>query len=274
MSVSRIVFVLVPLALSATGSAQSVLLRLKPPVGAKRSYISKMTMTMSSSAPMPGMNGPMVITTTTPMEIRVVKRVGNVTTMETKTGKPTVTLPKNSPMAGMKSQMEKQGGGVVGTVSINEFGEVKGFDAKGSGQNAAMAQQMSGGVLSGLQGVSLPKRAVKVGDTWSSSIDMGKAVGMGMGAPGASQKMPVTFRLASIENKGGKRLARVAMTMKGSMKVNAGGQQVPITMNMSGHSLFEIATGLTVGTSMTSDSTFAVMGNTMKQHMVMSMTAR
>jgi hypothetical protein len=270
VSGSRLAFVLFPLAVSATGSALTVVLRFKPPVGAKRSYTSTMTMSMSASSPTPGMKGPMTFTMVTPTEMRVVKRQEGMTTIETKSGKPKVTFPPNSVLAPMKASMESHGGG-TSSVTMDEFGKLTAVSVVSKGQPSMDTGPMAKSMTTGLQGVSFPKQAVKVGDTWTSSLDMGKMISAAAKAAPSSKPMLVTFRLAAIENQGGKRLARIAMTMKGSMKIDASGQSVPISMSMSGYSLIEADTGLTVGTAMTSDSTFTVMGNTMKQHMVMTM---
>lgn len=264
-SLRALALVAVP-ALAAFGSAQT-LLRFKPPVGKSASY----TMTMTMSQSMAGMAAPMTITTTMPMTMRVVSRSGKNTVLETKAGQAKVSVPANSPMAGMKAAMEKASSNVATKSTVDELGNVKGLDASGTGAGAAMAKQMSTGMMQGAQGVSFPAKALKVGDTWSANLDMGKMMGgMGGGGMKMSGNIPITYRLTALS--GG--VATIAITMKGAPSMNANGQTIKMNISATGKTVVEAATGFMRSTGMVSDTAIQFGAQTMKQHMVMSMKAR
>ncbi len=191
-----------PLALIATGSAQTVLLRFKPPVGATGHYVMSTSMTQT----VPGMPTAMSTSTSVPMTMRVVSRSGNITTMETKMGQAKVTIPAGSPMSSMKPMLEKTMSGVTTTTTIDEFGSMKG-GTSGAGASSMMASGMNG------QTVSFPKNAVKVGDSWNETLDMGKAMGAAGAKTGmtATGKIPIVYRLVSLKKVGGKSLATISI---------------------------------------------------------------
>ena len=264
----RLAFVLLPLAVSARGSAQTVLLRFKPPVGASVRY----TMTMSMNQKVPGMAVPMISTTTIPMTVRVVSRAAGTTTLETKMGKAKVTMPANSPMASMKDTIERAGSDVTSTTVVDELGNLKNVSLKGANP---MMSNLGSSITQGAQGVSYPLKAVKVGDSWTMDFDMGKMMGkagMGMGMT-ATGKVPIVYRLVSVDKRGGKTLAKILISMKGksTMTMAARGQKVDFNMNVSGSTVVDTGTGLAVNVTMTSDSDMKVRDQTMHQHMVMSM---
>lgn len=253
------------LLLVAPVSAQT-LLRFKPPVGAHRAYVTTMAMVQS----MPGGAGPMSFTQTIPMELSVVSRAGNTTTIQTKMGQAKVTAPAGSPMAAMTSQMAKASSGTVSTTVVDEFGNLKSLGATGAG--AAMAKGIGNGMMAGAQGVAYPAKALKVGDTWGASLDLGKVMGGMMGgAMKVNGKIPIVYRLTGLS--GG--TATIAVSMKGSTTMNMGAQAIKMTMDTAGTMRVETATGLlqSMTTTSVTDVQMGAMGK-MRQHMTMTMKAR
>lgn len=267
------------LALAALGSAQTVTLRFKPPVGTTRSYVTTTSMVQN----VPGMPAPMTMSQTMPMTYRVVSRSGGLTTIQTKTGQVKVTVPAGSPMAAQKAQIERMASGMTSTMTVDEFGTLKSMGATGA-PGASLANGIGAGMASGAQGISYPNKPLKVGDTWTGSLDMGKSmsktVPMGMTAKG---KIPIVYRLLGIEKQGGKTLARISMTMNGStsMAMGAagagagGGKSMSMTMRMAsqGTMVVDAATGLLQSMSTKMSNDMAIMGQNMRQNISVSMKA-
>ena len=255
---------LVSLALFAAvgASAQSVLLRYQPPVGKTVSYT--MTNAMSMTSPMsPGK--PMAFTQTIPMTVRVVSKSAAGTTVETKTGPTKMNAPAGSPMAGMANNPAMNKVNVV-RMTIDPFGTPKG--ATGAGPAAAMANSMGSVMGGGSQGVFFPAKPVKVGDTWTSAMDLGKMAPAGAAGMKMNGKIPIVYRLTAL--KGG--VATVAMTAKGTMSMAFGNKPMQIAMDIRSTILLDAATGLTKSMSSVTDSTTTLPGmGAMRQHMASTM---
>lgn len=248
--------------------ASTVLLRFKPPVGARVAY----TMTLSMSQNVPGMAGPMRIGQTLPMTFRVVSRKGADTTLETKTGRARVTVP--APMASGKARMEKAMSGLTTTAVIDERGNYK---SAAGGAHAAMNRGMGSSMMAGAQGVTFPAKAVRPGDTWTASLDLRKAMnGMMGGGMKLEGKIPIVYRLVALERRGGKSLARIAMTMRGETSMNLGATKMGMTIDSTGGILVDTATGFLREMSVRSitDMSLGPAGQHMRQTMTMSMKAR
>lgn len=261
MNLSRILALALPVALAATGTAQTVQLRFKPPVGKTATYTMSMSMSMSGGM----IPKPMAMTQTVPMTMKVVSRQGNATTIQTKMGQAKISVPADSPMAGMKAMMEKQMSGNVSTTTVDELGNLKNVSA--SGASAAMTRQL-GGMMQGAQGIAFPKKALRVGDAWTASMDMNKLMG---GMMGGGMKMTgpinVTYKLLSVS--GG--VATISIKMKGDTTMNMGAQSMKIGMNSNGSVKVDAATGLMKSMSTTTDTNMTMPQGSMKQHMVVSM---
>lgn len=254
---------LVSLALFAAvgASAQSVLLRYQPPVGKTVSYT--MTNAMSMTSPMaPGK--PMAFTQTIPMTVRVVSKTAAGTMVETKSGPTKMSAPAGSPMAGMANNPAMRKVNVV-RITIDPFGTPKG--ATGAGPAAAMANSMGSVMGGGSQGVFFPAKPIKVGDTWTSAMDLGKMAPAGMPMK-MNGKIPLVYRLVSL--KGG--VAMVAMTAKGTMSMAFGNKPMQIAMDIRSTILLDASTGLTKSMSSVTDSTTTLPGmGAMRQHMASTM---
>jgi hypothetical protein len=149
--------------------AQTVLLRFKPPVGMSYSY----QITMSVSQTSPGMPTPMNISIFTPTTLRIVKRVGSGTTMESRIGQSKAKVPAGSRIAGMTAQLEKMGSNATETAACDELGQLN-----TNGGSNLIFSLMSGGMMSqGAQGILYPAKPVRVGDSWTPSPDISKRFG-------------------------------------------------------------------------------------------------
>lgn len=234
--------VLPALLLAASAQAQTVLLRYHPPVGKTVSYTMKMSMTMATPQA-PG-GKPMHFDQNVPMTLKVVSHTADTTTVEMTTG-----------ASGMMKANTTR-------LTLDQYGTPKG--AGGSGPGAAMMSSMG----QGSQGISFPKGPVKVGATWTSSIDLGK---MGGGMPGGMKmngKVPIVYRLTGL--RGG--VATILMTAKGTMSMNMSGKAMNISMDIRSTSDIDSATGLAKSSVTTTDTTTAIPGaGTMRQHMTMTM---
>ncbi len=242
-----------------------VSLRFNPPVG--KTYQFKMTVKMQMGAVA---GGPaMEFQTDMDSDMKVVSRTGDVTTMETKFSKAHVTLPEDSPIAAMKESLEKQSNDKTVTSKIDGFYHVQGVN--GSGMDS---------MINGMQAMSFPDHAIKVGDDWSYSMDLGKMIAAGgnavPGAPSveASGKIPIKFRLKEITQKGNQTFANIEITMDGDAKMSVSGQEIEMHIKSTGTQQIEVSTGMTVGTSMVSDTTSTFGDMKMTQHLVQSMVLR
>ena len=245
-------FLIASLSIAALGTSQSVLLRYKPPVGKTMTYVYSMKMTQN----VPGMAQAMGFSQTMPMTMRVVSRKGALTTTQTKTGKATVSVPAGSPMAAGKAQIEAASSNKTSTTVIDELGNIKSVTGLGSNMSSSA------------QGVAFPKKAVKVGDTWTSTVDMSKT----MGPAGGSGKIPVVYKLVSLS--GG--TATLAVTMNGTTTMKMGAQPMAMKMMSKGTMAVDAATGMMKSMTMNVNTNvkLGATGQTMKMNMVMSMKSR
>ena len=111
------------------------------------------------------------------------------------------------------------------------------------GSNAAMNQMMSG-MSSALSGVTFPSKPVKVGDTWTNTIDMGALMGAATkgqkGAEGmkSSGKINITYKLAKVDSSAVSINMTISgtvnMTMAGGAGAPGGAQGMKMSMTMTG----------------------------------------
>ena len=246
-----------PLLLVATASAQTVLLRYRPPVGKTFAYTMTTSMTMASPQKTPGMKGPMSFRQSAPMTIRVVSQTPDATTIEMKTG-PTKTA-AGSALGNAPQTSAPQ----IVRMTLDRFGTLKA--GSGAGPATAIMSSMGGN----MQGVVFPAKPVRVGDTWTQTIDLGKIMsGAKAGSMRVQGKLPMVYRLTAL--KGG--IATIEMASKGAMTMAMGAQAIKTSMNMRATSSIDSSTGLTKSTALVSDSATQLPGmGAMRQHMTMSM---
>ena len=183
-------------ALVALPVQSSVTFAYQPPVGSTFKY---RTVIDSNQNMGPGMN--MSSKIQMDAQTKVVSRTGGLTKLETKTLAVKVTAPKDSPMAGQTAQLEKMLMGNVTTSTIDRnFKPV-------AGQSTAM-NQVTQGMMGEMGSYSFPNKAIKVGESWTSKMDLSK---MGAMAPGMkiSGNIPIVCKLTSVQ--GGDAILSVSM---------------------------------------------------------------
>lgn len=133
--------------------------------------------------------------------------------------------------------------------------------------------------------VQFPKKPIKVGDSWSETMDLGKMMGEGMkqAGPGVKNtksdgKLTITNKLVSVS--GGK--ATIRQTISGSADMGgsaAGGkdgkaQSFSMKMGFSGGGdvVIDVATGIMISSTMKQNMSMNMMGQPM--NMVMNMTMK
>ena len=227
------------LAVAASGSAQTVLLRFHPPVGKTASYTVTTTMSMTLPAGAAAAAKPMRFTETIPMSLRVVSRTADTTTIETRTGPIKIGGTAGNPMAQNPALAKPS----VIRMTLDELATPKG--ASGTGPTAAAVSGMTSAMGGGGATVALPRKPVKVGDTWTTRLDLGKIVGAAMrGAQGGGTgiktngQIPVTYRLVAL--KGG--VATIGMVAHGTMSIDVAGHAMTSTMDIRSTALIDVAT--------------------------------
>lgn len=259
----RVLALVAPLSIVALGSAQTVLLRFKPPVGTMVSY----AMTTSLRQTVSSDPGAVEFTQTIPIRLRIVSRQEGVTTVESKMGQVTITLPAGSPLATQKARMEKASSGQVSTTAVDDLGNLKSLRTTGAA-GAAMASQIGTGMMNGAQGVVFPRRVLKIGDAWTASMDVGKAMGAAMGGRVmATGRVPIVYRLTGLKDN----VASISVSMKGKTTLTFGAHRAEVSMNATGAMSVDASTGLLNAMNMTSDATTSLgPGQAIRQHMVMA----
>ena len=192
-------------------------------------------------------------------QTKIVSRTAGLTKLETKTLAVKVTAPKGSPMAGQTAQLEKMLMGNTTTSTIDRnFKPV-------SGQSTAM-NQVTQGMMGAMGTYSFPNKPIKIGESWTTKMDVSK---MGAMAPGMkiSGNIPIVCKLVSVQ--GGD--AIISVTMNGTMQMEASGQAIKMKLESQGTSKVAIATGLSFYSDTKSSYTMEVGGQTMKSTMTQTM---
>ncbi len=260
---------MVALSLLVVGSQGPYTIRYAPPVGQKIRYLMSIDMKQAGAAGVP----PMGFRQDIYQSIRVLSRKGDRTTIEMTTDQIKVTVPKNSPMAGMKSMLESQGKGIKMTYVMDATGKIVSVKTAADKGNAvaAAAQGMAQGMSQQMGGLNLPNRPIRVGESWTVNLDMGKLMA-GSNARGMKVKgtMPTTMKLLGVT--GG--VARLGMTIKGTMTMTMPQQNQKVTTSTSGSgtSTVDVATGLL--REMKSTATTITNVGQIKMRQVMTQTMR
>lgn len=265
MMAIRASFVLSLASVMGAASAQTVTLRYQPPVGKSFSYAMSMDMRQS----VPGMPTPISMHEEVPMTMRIVSRSGPSTVVDVRLGQAHVTLPKGSPMAASKAQIEQSTSNVSSRSTVDVYGKFSSVKSSNP-----MAAQMGGGMSSGLQGVAFPSRPVRVGESWTQSMDMGKIPGVASSGARTSGTIPIRYTLVNLRRVGGTTLATIRTEMNGHTKISGQGQTMNMTMRSGGNAVIDVATGLARTTSMSTDVTMLIGGKSMTMHMSMAINLR
>ncbi|RYG19079.1 hypothetical protein EON82_21875, partial [bacterium] len=177
---------LAPLALVLL-PAQTVTLRYLPPIGQS----VRSTIVNRMSREFPGQpNATMV--QTIPMTTKAISRSKNVTTVQTKTGNVKVDMPAGAGMDKAKQEIEKSTSGKVSTIVV---------DARSVPKSAVTPGVASVSSVGGFQGVVYPEGPVRVGQSWTYSLDASR-LGTGTSGNSVNGRIPVRYTLTSLTTKG------------------------------------------------------------------------
>jgi hypothetical protein len=242
------------------GVQAPITLKFQPPVGKTFKYHMTMAMKMDPGAAAP----PMEMTTDSDIDMKVLSRANEISTIESRTSNAKITTPPDSPMANMAEQMEKTMSAMVVESQFDSHYNVKGIKGAPAGM-----ESMSAGI-----NMSFPTDPIKIGDKWSSSLDMGKMLGAMTQGVEVSGKIPIKFTLEKVDQKGDQSLASIQILMDGDMTMSPAGQTMTVHMHGTGHFTVDLATGMTVESEVKSNSTFSIAGQEMTQRMTQSMKPR
>ncbi len=152
------------------------------------------------------------------------------------------------------------------------------FKPKLAGNGSAGMAQMMSGMNNAYAGITFPSKPIKIGETWTNSIDMGQAMGAAAkAAPGmkSSGKMNMTYKLLKVEGNS----VLIGLNISGSVNMSMAGAQgqpggasgfkMSMTFSGTGTSSIEKNTGIPIGsnTKMTIKSNFGGKDMTMSQVM-------
>lgn len=247
----------------AVAPQTDVVLKFQPPVGKTYKYTMTMDMAMEAGAQIPTTS----FKTSVDVDLNILSKKDDLTTIESKTSNAVVTVPDNSPMAAAKDEMVKKMNGQVVKSDIDS--SFHPHNVKGSQVDA---------MLNSLQGLSFPSHAIKIGESWSTDMDLQKYVGAALGTAVPGMKMtgdmPIKNKLTSIDLVNGTSVATIHMSMKGDLNVTFSGLEFTMHIVADGDYKLDVATGTTVGMTMTSDNNISGASITMNQHIVQAMKLR
>jgi hypothetical protein len=219
---------------------------------------------MSYVTEIPGMGSGgasnMSMTMTTDMAMKILKRVGDLTTVETHVDAPKITVPPGSPFGAMiKGSVAKSSVARTGTTKMDRHFGV--HDVTGAGSTFSGA----------FGGISFPSHPIHIGDSWDVSMDMGKlmgAVGQGVSSSG---KIKMTYTLTGIRQVEGKSVALLSESVDSTNPMNAMGQSVTMHMKGKGTSSIDVATGMFRSSKVVMEISVAMQGHNLVQHMTQSL---
>jgi hypothetical protein len=255
MSPSRYAALLILAGSAVLGQAQSVTLRLKPPVGKAFSYATNTTIKMvggQSSTMTQAMNIVMRATSAAAGKITIESTIQSV-----KVG-------GDGPAASAAPNIEKQLKGKKSTIIVDSQGKPLGANGP------QMMQQMMQG---GLSNTYFPSQPVSVGSKWSNTIDLSKMVPAQGGMKVTGGKMPVNMTLRKFETRGGKRIAVIDMAMATTMAINGASpaQSMKMNLNTTGTTWIDVATGMPVESRTNAVTSSSFGGRQMNQNITSTM---
>ncbi len=271
----RCALLLAALGVASGATAQSITLRLNLAVGKKHTYTVENKIVQTNKGPgVPPSMASMDMVQRMTGALNVLSKNAKGFVIKNSISSVKVTVPKDSPMAAQVSMIENMIKGASFEATYDARARIVG-EPKASSSNPMLKQIMSsmGGMGMGLMGVEFPAGPVSPGSKWTTHFDIGKMLSQmpGMGSAAKVSKIPINFRFVRVENRGGKRFAKLSYTMKGSTSMSApaaSGQQGTIKMgfDFTGNASVDLATGLPVegGGTGTSTTTFGQMTMTQK----------
>jgi len=217
------------LVLAVAWAQTSATLRLKPATGAKFQY--KVTMNTSSAGA-----GAQTMKGTYNQWFIARSKNAKGTVFEIK-----MSNVKLSGGMGDMSQMEKAMEKHVIKATYSPLGAWVSGDVTAGSMGAMSAQ-------AGLQGVIFPQGAVKVGTTWTATVDIGKMVASAGGAGGmkvvSGGKIPVSYKVTGFKKVAGKSVAGISASMKGTIVMAMGQNKVNLNMKSTSAGQIDINTGM------------------------------
>jgi hypothetical protein len=276
----RIVAGLAMAALAAAGAAQSVRIQLNP--DAKKTYRYTATSKVESLG---GSNAPGVgslnMSSTVGMDISIMSKTARAIQTRFKVVEAKVSAPKDNPMAAQAARMGEGMKGQTFTVSYDSRGRMTSTPSGGGAATRTLSQM--GALGFGFLGMEYPAGSVAAGAKWSATVDLTKLMAGSM--PGnmkvsGTGKIPIQYHLVGFESKGGKRLARIAFTLKGKADLTVGsgqpGQsmQVSTSLDVKGTNLVDVATGVPVSGTSSGTTGTSMGGFQLKQKVSSSFTVK
>ena len=147
--------------------------------------------------------------------------------------------------AAAASQTESLKGTTMET-TYGSDGAVQNVEVKSNNPLMKAMGSALGGMNFGFMGLVCPSSAIHVGSTWNSTLDLGRvlgAAGMG-GANGGNSTVPISFKLSSVAETGGKTIADIAIDVSGSAVLTVMGQSVTDKLSLKGELHVDAAKGL------------------------------
>lgn len=174
-------------------------------------------------------------------------------------------------MGGAKNaeQMKKAIEGKKMVMLFDKFGAMK---VEGQGNQPKGMQEMMGAMSGQGSGMLFPTKPVKIGDTWSKTIDIGSMMGAATQGQGkGTGKITMTYKLVKVVGSS----VMISATQKGSMNMSMGSPKAgsqPMTMSMTFSGTGSLSVDRTSGTL--NSSTMKMNMGVMGQQMVVNMTMK
>jgi len=237
---------------------QSVTLLYRPPVN----KVYKFRMVTDTKMDM-GAMGSNSFKMTMDSQQKILSRKGDLTTIENKILDFKMAAPPGSPMAGAMANSTK--GAIGKTTTMVMDSHYKPRSVAGIGPQASK-------MMGSFQNFSFPSKPIRVGESWTSPMDLGKITGAMGSGPAAGMKVdgnvPIVCKLLSTDGK----TAKISMTMKGTLNMAMGAQKIKTLMDGGGTFVVDVATGVTRSASFSMDTTTNFGSQSMKQHMSQTMS--
>jgi hypothetical protein len=190
-------------------------------------------------------------------------RRGGVTTVQTKAEAVKVDVPPGKGMEKARDEVIKATNGKVSTIVVDAYSVLKSAITPGVASTSSFG---------GFQGVTYPKQAVRIGETWSYELD---AARLAPGANGAAiaGRLPMRYTLKGLTGRGADQIASISAAVDGSLRLNAQGTTTPVNIKGAGQMKVQVATGVVLSSRMTMTTTVS-MGTlgTMRQRIEITMT--
>lgn len=260
------------LAISIASSQGSVSLRLNPGIGSRLNYETRVSTSIKGQQ--------QTATQTLRQRMEVLKKTA--AGFRLRTTITSVDVTGSGPMAGAKGQMQKALLGKSWTADISATGRSSNVSASGGSETQAMLAALQA-TDAGFMGILYPERPVRVGASWSGTLNLAKVF---KSLPGGNMfqvkrggTIPIKYTLSRLENFGGKSTAVVSFSMKGNtaftmnMPSKAGStqpQDMTLSFGSNGIARIETLTGLPTSVTSVANMDMNLGGVSVTQKMVSS----